>query len=107
MTDITPLPVLFVSYVGSDFINLAGEDCKKLSNKPGASFDRGRTTLRFSDEAEMLAYLQSLIDRSIPFQSTYKNDPARDALYYRGKGQLTGKIISFDWGAGGAIYKTE
>lgn len=101
-----PLPKIFVGNVGLKSVTICGESSKRYLNMPNSRFTRGCVVIDFDSEKLMLNFVQSLMDEAMPFESTYKNDPARDAVYFRGKGVLVGDITCFDWGAGGAIYKT-
>lgn len=102
-----PVPDIFVANIGLRSVTICGEKSNQFLNLDNSRFSRGCSIIDFSSEDLMLFFLQSLIDKKIPFESTYKNDSRRDAIYFRNVGKLTGTVISFDWGVSGAIYKSE
>ena len=105
MESIKPWPKIFVSHIGLDFINVGGEDRGRFSSLPGAAMELERLIIRCDTNEQRLEVLQLLIDKKTPFAATYKMDPARNVLLYKDRGEVSGDIITVDWGAGGAIYE--
>ena len=101
----TKIPKVFVGNIGLRSVTLCGQGCKKYLGLPHSKLIRKCTVIEFGEEDELIKFVQSLIDDAIPFESGYKSDPARDALYFRSKGKLRGNVVSFDWSPSGAIYE--
>lgn len=101
------LPNVFVCNVGLKSVTICGEKCKDYLTLPNSRVARDAVIIDCMTERDLIGLLQELINQSIPFESTYKSQAARSALFYKAKGELTGKVISFEWGSGGAVYKEE
>jgi hypothetical protein len=98
------LPDVFVGNIGLSSLTLCGEKCSQYLTLPDSRFVRGCVIVECGTEQNLVHLLQSLIDKSIPFESSYKSDPARAVLLYRTEGRISGEIIRFDWGTSGATY---
>jgi hypothetical protein len=99
-----PLPDVFVGNIGLSSITFCGKKCKQFLNLPCSRFVRESVVVECENEDDLILLIQSLVDKCIPFESTYKSDPARRAKLYKAEGRVSGVVVSFDWSAAGTTY---
>lgn len=108
-------PPIYVTYVGSNRVNLRGKDIGKYAKFRNAEFDQRKVTkgghveivetviLNFASEDDVNKFLQSAIDAGHPFEDDRKTNAYQEVCHRKSAGKLKGDIRSLVWMADGRV----
>lgn len=98
------LPKIFVGNVGLKSITICGVESKSYLSLLNSRFVRDAVIVQFNSEIELINMLQSLVNQSVPFESSTKSQALDAVLFYKNTGKIEGNVMGFDWGLNGTIY---
>ncbi len=96
---------IYVTHIGNNRINFRGSGSEKFAKLSNAEINKRKTTnagkeeiittviLFFSNEGEMIKFLQKIINQDIPFTDNSKSTAYQYACALKKMGKLKGKIF--------------